>query len=63
MVCDLEHLFDRFYQVDESRHQKAQTGGLGLVIVESIMQLHAGSTEVENLLEGVAFKLILPLKN
>lgn len=59
----LPYLFDRFYQVDESRHQKAQTGGLGLAIVSSIMQLHAGSTEVENRFEGVAFKLILPLKN
>lgn len=59
----LPYLFDRFYQVDESRQQKAQTGGLGLAIVSSIMQLHAGSTEVENRFEGVAFKLILPLKN
>ncbi|ENX40433.1 heavy metal sensor histidine kinase [Acinetobacter sp. NIPH 2100] len=59
----LPYLFDRFYQVDESRHQKAQTGGLGLAIVNSIMQLHAGFAKVENRTDGVAFKLILPLKN
>lgn len=56
----LSHLFDRFYQVDESRHKRTQTGGLGLAIVKSIMQLHGGSVEVANQTEGVAFKLILP---
>lgn len=56
----LPYLFDRFYQVDESRHKKAQTGGLGLAIVQSIMQLHGGFAEVENQQEGVVFRLILP---
>jgi len=59
----LPYLFDRFYQIDESRHKRAQTGGLGLAIVQSIMQLHGGCAEVENLTAGVAFTLRLPLKN
>jgi two-component system, OmpR family, heavy metal sensor histidine kinase CusS len=58
----LPYLFDRFYQVDESRHNRAQTGGLGLAIVKSIMQLHGGCAEVENQTEGVTFRLRLPLK-
>lgn len=58
----LPYLFDRFYQVDESRHNRAQTGGLGLAIVKSIMQLHGGYAEVENQSLGVVFKLRLPLK-
>ncbi|WP_032881379.1 heavy metal sensor histidine kinase [Acinetobacter sp. WC-323] len=58
----LPYLFDRFYQVDESRHNRAQTGGLGLAIVRSIMQLHGGCAEVENQPEGVTFRLRLPLK-
>ncbi len=59
----LPHLFDRFYQVDQSRHQKARTGGLGLAIVKSIMQQHDGIAAVANHHNGIAFKLILPLKN
>lgn len=59
----LPYLFDRFYQVDESRHNRAQTGGLGLAIVRSIMQLHGGCAEVENQPEGVTFRLRLPLKH
>lgn len=59
----LPYLFDRFYQVDESRHNRAQTGGLGLAIVKSIMQLHGGCAEVENQSLGVVFKLRLPLKH
>lgn len=59
----LPYLFDRFYQIDESRHKRAQTGGLGLAIVQSIMQLHGGCAEVENQTSGVAFTLRLPLKN
>lgn len=54
-----EHLFMRFYQVDESRHHKAQTGGLGLAIVASIMQLHDGVAGIENSERGVSFSLIL----
>lgn len=54
------HLFDRFYQIDDSRHEKAQTGGLGLAIVQSIMQLHQGGTTVENTPSGVMFSLSLP---
>lgn len=57
----LTHLFERFYQIDPSRHQKAQTGGLGLAIVDSIMQLHQGDVEVQNSLKGVIFKLYLPV--
>ena len=54
------HLFDRFYQIDDSRHEKAQTGGLGLAIVQSIMQLHQGGATVENTPSGVVFSLSLP---
>lgn len=58
----LPYLFDRFYQIDDSRHNRAQTGGLGLAIVRSIMQLHGGCAEVENQPEGITFRLRLPLK-
>ena len=32
----LSHLFDRFYQVDESRHKRTQTGGLGLEAAQAV---------------------------
>ncbi|GAB2871029.1 sensor histidine kinase [Paraburkholderia jirisanensis] len=38
----LERLFDRFYRVDESRQRSAESSGLGLSIVRSIMMLHGG---------------------
>ena len=58
----LAHVFDRFYQVDGSRHKKAQTGGLGLAIVQSIVKLHGGWVEVENKEKGVVFKVVLAVK-
>ena len=56
----LAHLFERFYQVENSRHASGRTGGLGLAIVKSIMQIHQGKVQVENLHDGVVFRLIFP---
>ena len=56
----LNSLFDRFYQVDVSRHAHARTGGLGLAIVQSIMHLHQGAASVENSAQGVIFRLFFP---
>lgn len=41
---DLPRIFDRFYRADSSR--SSQGSGLGLSLVKSIMNLHAGSVEV-----------------
>lgn len=57
----LNHLFERFYQIDPSRHMKAKTGGLGLAIVRSIMSLHDGEASVRNTEDGVIFCLRLKL--
>ena len=45
--------------MDGIRHKKAQTGGLGLSIVQSIVKLHGGWVEVENKPSGVVFRIIL----
>ena len=58
----LNFLFDRFYQVDASRHAHARTGGLGLAIVQSIMHLHQGTASVENSAQGVVFGLFFPIE-
>lgn len=41
----LPRIFDRFYQVDPPRGDRAGRSGLGLAIVKSIMDLHGGSVE------------------
>ncbi len=53
----LNQLFERFYQIDSSRHAKAKTGGLGLSIVKSIMMLHHGEVTAYNTKEGIIFSL------
>lgn len=44
----LERVFDRFYRVDSARQDSAQSSGLGLSIVRSIMQLHQGESRAES---------------
>ena len=53
----LNHVFDRFYQIDSSRHHKAKTGGLGLSIVRSIMMLHRAEASAYNSPQGIVFRL------
>ena len=36
-------VFDRFYKLDKSRGLDAQSFGLGLYIVKSVLELHGGS--------------------
>lgn len=57
----LPHLFERFYRCDPSRALPGDTGGLGLAIVRSIMQLHGGSVRVESGEQGTRFILVFPL--
>jgi signal transduction histidine kinase len=67
----LEHLFDRFYRVDESRtrgenisdDESSPTGsGLGLAIVDGIAKLHGGSIEVNSEPgNGTMFEIVFPL--
>lgn len=56
---DLEHIFDRFYQADRSRHSEGS--GLGLSLVRRIAKLHKGAITVESTPgKGSCFTLILP---
>ena len=46
-----EHLpkvFDRFYRADPARSQYPQGAGLGLAIVQSIMELHGGAVTIQS---------------
>lgn len=43
---DLPHIFERFYRADPSRHE--QHSGLGLAMVQWIVQVHQGQMEVSS---------------
>ena len=54
----LPRLFDRFYRCDPARAQPGDSGGLGLAIVRSILQMHGGTVQVESGTNGTRFVLI-----
>lgn len=56
----LPRLFERFYRVDESRERSAQSNGLGLSIVATIMQLHSGRYSVSSQDGVTCFELFFP---
>ena len=53
---ELEHLFERFYRADPSRHADTPHAGLGLAIVKSYVELMGGTIKVESSEAGTAFK-------
>lgn len=57
----LPHLFDRFYRVDEARHQKIEGTGLGLSIVQQAVSIHGGTIDVSSTAgKGTVFTVHLP---
>ena len=58
---DRKRIFDKFYQTDTAH--KEEGNGLGLALVQRIIQIHDGSIEVENCVEGgCRFTVVLPVK-
>lgn len=58
----LEHIFEPFYRVDESRGGEPGGTGLGLAIVARVMRLHRGTARAQNLpTGGLEVVLTLPL--
>lgn len=58
----LENIFERFYRVDESRHESQGESGLGLAIVKSIVEAHKGKIHAMSVVgQGTSFIISLPL--
>ena len=70
-VCDtgvgipkdkIERIFDRFYQVDQSRPGTEEGSGLGLHICKKIVEAHGGKIMAEqNKNKGICFTVCLPV--
>jgi len=60
----IEHMFDRFYQVENLNQSYYGGTGIGLEVVQSFVQLHKGKIEVDSEPgKGTSFKIILPVGN
>ena len=59
---ELQHIFQKFYRVDQSRSQDTGGTGLGLPIVEQIAHLHDGEVSVKSDLNGTVFTVRIPLR-
>ncbi len=61
---DLDRIFERFYAVDKSHSRSLGGSGLGLSIVERIIEKHHGKIDVTSELgKGTSFTITLPIRN
>jgi signal transduction histidine kinase/DNA-binding NarL/FixJ family response regulator len=59
---DLAHLFEKFYRVRSDATQDIEGNGLGLAIVQAIVEQHQGQVQVQSKVgEGSCFSFHLPL--
>jgi heavy metal sensor kinase len=60
----VEHIFERFYRADPSRHNDGLNAGLGLAIVREYVELLSGTIRVESQPgQGTRFRVELPVRS
>ncbi len=58
----LPHIFDRFYQVDDSQTREQEGSGIGLALTKELVELHYGEISVNSEVnKGSEFIIRLPL--
>ena len=58
---DIDHLFERFFRVDNSGSRDVGGSGIGLSIAKDVADMHDGTISVSsNMGQGSAFTLVLP---
>ena len=58
----IAHVFERFYQVDESITRAQPGTGIGLSLVKELVELHSGTITVESGSAGTTFTAIIPAR-
>ncbi len=62
--CDHTRIFDKFYRSRAANDGDAGGAGLGLTVVQHIVDAHGGRIEVESKVgEGSSFTILLPTRN
>jgi signal transduction histidine kinase len=60
-AAEIGHLFDRFVRASNARTSGRPGTGLGLPVVQAIVDLHGGRVTVESALDhGTTFSIYLP---
>jgi signal transduction histidine kinase len=59
--ADLPHLFQRFRRIDGARRRSHEGSGIGLALVQELVEMHGGSIAVESTLgKGSTFTVTVP---
>jgi len=59
---ELPKIFDKFYRVKHPKTREVMGTGLGLSLVQSIIEAHHGTIEVESGEgQGTTFRILLPI--